>query len=212
MKIIVFGATGQVGKRVVNQALAKSWSVKAFGRNVESLIDADLHNENLEAVKGYVFDENDVYNGLQGVDAVVSCLGGSFDGLDKTRSLGIKNIVKQMQKRGISRIVAVGGMGILNADDTTMLIDTPGYPEVYKPVGLEHLAAYRILESSMLQWTFICPPNILDKDATENYTTSENFPPVPDKYQVAAGDIAHCILTCIEKKTYIRSRVGMSEL
>ncbi len=35
MTITVFGATGQVGKEVVKQALAKSYKVIAFGRDIK---------------------------------------------------------------------------------------------------------------------------------------------------------------------------------
>jgi len=39
MIITVFGATGQAGKRIVSMALAKGYTVRAFGRNIEGLID-----------------------------------------------------------------------------------------------------------------------------------------------------------------------------
>ncbi|MDB5191060.1 MAG: NAD-dependent epimerase/dehydratase, partial [Segetibacter sp.] len=136
LKITVFGATGMVGKQVIKHALALGHSVKAFGRNVEDLIDDDLKTEDLVAVKGYVFDEDDVYEAVLGSHAVISTLGGAFDGKDQTRSLGIKNIITQMEKAGIKRIVALGGAGILNFDENTLLIDTPGYPDIYKPVGI----------------------------------------------------------------------------
>ena len=71
MKITVFGATGMVGKRVVAQALAKGFSVNAFGRNVEDLIDKDNRDEHLSAIKGYVFDETDVYKAVKNADAVI---------------------------------------------------------------------------------------------------------------------------------------------
>ena len=99
MHITVFGATGQVGKRVVQQALNRGYTVTAFGRNVASLIDADNRNENLIARKGYIFDAKDVANALKDADAVISVLGGAFDGADKSRSLGIKNIITQNRFR-----------------------------------------------------------------------------------------------------------------
>lgn len=117
MTITVFGATGQVGKQVVNQALALDFTVKAFGRNVEHLIDADNRNKKFEAIKGYVFDANEVLEAIKHSDAVISALGGNFDGTDRTRSLGMKNIVSQMQIAGVNRIIALGGLGVLNADE-----------------------------------------------------------------------------------------------
>ncbi len=65
MIITIFGATGQVGKRTVQQALAKGFTVKAFGRNVENWIDKDLHTDNFQAIKGHVFDEDDVLNAIK---------------------------------------------------------------------------------------------------------------------------------------------------
>ena len=146
MKLTVFGATGIVGKKIVAEALAKGFDVNAFGRNVNELIDKDNRNEHLTANKGYVFDESDVFKALQSEDAVISVLGGAFDGTDKSRSLGMKNIIRQMEKAGVKRIVGLGGMGVLNADADHYVMDTPAYPEKYKNVGQEHLLAYLFLE------------------------------------------------------------------
>ena len=210
MVITVFGATGQVGSQVVTQALAKGYKVRAFGRNVENLIDKDLRDDNFEAMKGYVFDEKDVLNAVKNVDAVVSCIGGAVDGIDKTRSLGIKNIVHQMEKATVKRIVAIGGLGVLNVDNETLLMDTPDYPDAYKPVSIEHLAAFKILEISTLNWTFICPPNILDKDFTGTYATIENIVPENNKGAINAGDLAACILKAIENNQFIKTKVGIT--
>ncbi|TAF49369.1 MAG: NAD-dependent epimerase/dehydratase family protein, partial [Sphingobacteriia bacterium] len=103
MNLTIFGATGMVGKQLVNQALFKGFSVTAFGRNVDSLIDRDNRNDLLIARKGYVFDAHDVQEALQDADAVISVLGGAFDGSDQSRSLGLKNIIAQMKTRRINR-------------------------------------------------------------------------------------------------------------
>ena len=212
MLITVFGATGQVGKHVVAQALSLGHSVRAFGRNVDALINQDLNSPKLEAIKGYVFNETDVYEAILNANAVISTLGGSFDGTDKTRSLGIKNIITQMEKAGVNRIIALGGLGILNAEDNTLLIDGVNYLEEYKPVGLEHLAAYQFLAASKLDYTFVCAPNIVDADATEQYITHATYPPTPNNYEIAAGDLAHFMLQELSKNQFVKQRVGISRL
>lgn len=212
MTITVFGATGQVGKHVVLQALAKGYTVKAFGRNVENLIDKDLHDNQFEAIKGYIFDESDVLNALTGSDAIISTLGGSFDGTDKTRSLGIKNIIAQMQKVGIKRIIALGGLGVLSAEDGSYLVETADYNPTFKPVGLEHLQAYLYLKNSNLDWTFVCSPDILDEEKTGNYITNIDYPPMPNNGEIAAGDIADFMLTELSNNKFIHQRVGISKL
>jgi uncharacterized protein len=210
MKLTVFGATGMVGKQIVMQALAFNHTVKAFGRNVESLIDADLRKENLVAVKGYVFDEDDVYNAVKGSDAVLSALGGDFSGNDKARSLGIKNIIEQMKKADVKRIVALGNTAILNAEDGTLIIDNPKFPKKFLPVGREHLQAYLYLKESDLDWTIVGSPDILEGDATGDFITSADYSPTPNKGKINAGDLALFMVTEVIKNNYIKHRVGIS--
>jgi uncharacterized protein len=207
MKITVFGATGQVGIEAVKQALWRKHEVTAFGRNV---FDLKIEDENLQLVKGALFDEAEVLQAVTGADVVLSAIGGAFDGSDKARSLGIKNILEQMKKAGVKRIIAVGGMGILNADENTLLIDTPSYPAEYIPVGNEHRKAYEYLRDSNLDWTFICSPNILNNGPTGNYILSRDYPPQPNKYQVNAGDLAQFMLNEAEKNEFVKVRVGIS--
>ncbi len=210
MIITVFGATGQVGKRIVRYALAKGHTVRAFGRNVTDLIDEDLRNDQLEVIKGFVFEEEDVMNAVRGADAVLSALGGSFDGVDKTRSLGIKNIVTQMQKAGVQRIVALGGSGTLDAPDGGFIMDQPGFPEQFLPVAREHTQAFLHLQNSMLDWTFVCAPTINDEDASGDYITNDTYPPTPNKNFITAGDIADFMIREVEQPEHVKQRVGLS--
>lgn len=210
MIITVFGATGQVGRRIVNYALAKGLTVRAFGRNVIHLIDEDLKNDQLVAIQGSVFDEDDVLNAIEGADAVLSALGGSFDGTDKTRSLGIKTIAAQMQKAGVKRIVALGGSGVLSSPDGSYIIDGPDYAAQYLPVGLEHLQAFINLEKSDLDWTFVCSPDIKDSEATEQFIINDTYPPNPNKQFISAGDLAHFMITEAEQPKHNKQRVGIS--
>lgn len=208
MKLIVFGATGMVGKQLVQQALFNDNNVKAFGRNVYT---TDLRdNKNLQLLQGALFDPTEVYNAIKGCDAVLSAIGGGFDGTDKTRTLGIKNIIAQMKKANVKRIIAIGGMGVLNADENTLLIDGDDYPTEYIPVGKEHQKAYEYLKESELDWTFVCPPDIIAAGPTGIYNTTSNYPPTPNNFKINAGDLAMFMLNELKKDEYVRQRVGIS--
>ncbi len=208
MNIIIFGATGMVGKQLVKQALLNGHHVKAFGRNV--FTELNMEEKNLELIKGALFDEGEVSNAIKGCDAVLSALGGGFDGNDKTRTLGIKNIIAQMKKNNVKRIVAIGGLGVLNFDDATLLLEQEDYPKEYLPVGLEHKKAYEYLKESGLEWTFVCPPNIIDHEVTGSYTTKANYPPEADNNKIYAGDLAMFMLNELSKNEYVKERVGIS--
>ena len=208
MNLIVFGATGMVGKQLVQQALYGGHHVKAFGRNVYTT--DYLQPDKLQLVQGALFDEGEVYNAIKGCDAVLSAIGGAMDGTDKARTLGIKNIIKQMQKAAVKRIVAIGGLGVLNANENSLLVDEEDYPPEYKPVGLEHKKAYELLNESGLDWTFVCPPNIINEGPTGHYVTKANYPPEPNNYKINAGDLSMFMLNEMEKNEFVKHRVGIS--
>lgn len=208
MKLIVFGATGMVGKQLVQQALFKGHHVKAFGRNV--FTTDFLETDNLELVQGALFDEKEVYRALQDCDAVLSALGGNSDGTDKTRSLGMKIIAAQMEKAGVTRIVAVGGLGVLNGEDGKLLLEAEDYPQQYLAVGMEHRKAWEYLQASHLDWTFVCSPDIINAGPTGHYITRAGYPPEPNLYRINAGDLALFMLNEMEKNEYVKERVGIS--
>jgi uncharacterized protein len=208
MKIVIFGATGMVGKQLVQQALFNGHEVRAFGRNV---FTAGLPEDGkLELVQGALFDEGEVYNAIKGTDGVLSALGGGFDGVDKTRSLGMKNIIKQMNKAGVKRIVSIGGMGVLDGADGKLLLEGEDYPKQYIPVGQEHLKAYEQLAETGLDWTFVCPPDITDAAPTGTFYTAADTVPEPNNYKINSGDLALFMLKELEKREYVGKRVGIS--
>lgn len=208
MNIIIFGATGLVGKHLVKQALHKGYHVRAYGRNV---FTEDLpQNDNLELIQGALFDETQVYKAMKGCDAVISALSGATTGTDVTRSLGMKNIVKQMKKAGIKLIVALGGFAVLNTEEDTMIMDSKDFPPEELVVANEHYKAYEFLKESNLDWVFVCPAEIIDADVTGEYTIKADYLPVPNQYRINAGDIALFMLNEMEKKEYTRHRVGIS--
>ncbi len=208
MTVTIFGATGTVGKQLITHCLAKGWLVKAFGRNVEAMLDADERQENFTAIKGYIFDTKEVAHALQGSDAVLSSLGGAFDGTDKARSLGMKNIIEQMQACGLKRIVALGGLGVLQNEDGVFGVDTPEYPAEYKPVGFEHKQAYLYLLHSPLDWTFICSPDIQNADANGKFIARSETPAPGNK--INAGNLALFMAEELVKNEYVKQRVGIS--
>jgi putative NADH-flavin reductase len=208
MIITVFGATGMVGHQIVQQALFKGHTVRAFGRNVYTTKFPD--EKGLELVQGALFDAKEVYNAIKGADAVLSAIGGSMDGTDKARTLGLKNVIAQMDKAAVKRIIAVGGMGVLNADEDSLLVDADEYPQEYKAVGLEHKKAWELLKASDLDWTFVCCPDIKDEGPSGSFVTKADYPPEPNNYRINAGDIALFMLNELNKHEYSKKRVGIS--
>ncbi len=208
MTVTIFGATGMVGLQLVKHALHKGFTVKAFGRNV--FTTAFPNNENLELIQGAMFDEEQVRLAVKDSDAILSALGGAYNGTDKSRSLGMKNIVEQMEKEDIKRIIAVGGMGILDAPGGGLLMDEKYYPPEYIPVSMEHFEAYQMLKNSTLNWTMVCAPEIVNAEVSGMYETAADINPTQSRYKINVGDLSLFMLKELEKNAYSKKRVGIS--
>lgn len=208
MKLVIFGATGMLGKELVKQSLYDGHTVKAYGRNV---FTEDLpKDDQLQLVQGALFDEGEVLHAIKGCDAVLSALGGAYDGTDKTRSLGMKNIVLQMKKAGVKRIVSVGGMGLLDNEYGQLIMEEKDFPPVLAAVTQEHFKAYCFLKESGLDWTVVCPPAITESGPTGVFQTAADQLPVPNNDRINSGDLALFMLKELEQNGYVQHRVGIS--
>lgn len=206
MVIIVFGATGQMGRQLIKQALWKGHTVKAFGRNIHEL---DMEDEKLQAIKGSVFDDNDIKKALKGCDAVVSALGGGVGDTDITRSLGMKKIIAGMKTLNINRVIAIGGLGVLNAEEGKYIFEKEDFPDIYRAVTAEHFKAYEQLKNAGLSWTFVCPPDLVDAAYTGKYKLNKDYPSA-GIFKINTGDLAEFMISELAKNEFLQCRVGIS--
>jgi hypothetical protein len=207
MKIIVFGASGMVGQQIINQAIAHGHTAVAFGRNVFEKFSTE--RTHLQLFRGALFSQENLKDALKGCDAVLSAIGGDVEGTDKARSLGMKNIVAAMERWGPRRIIGIGGLGVLNADENSYRFEKPDYPSIYKAVALEHFQAYLHLKNSALDWTFLCPPNILPGEPTGEYNLCRDYHP-EGRFEINAGDLADFMVKELGRNEYIGCRVGIA--
>ncbi len=204
--IAIFGASGRTGQRVVQAARAHGHTVRALVRDPSKLAPDPA----VTLVAGDVLVAADVAEALEGAEGALSVLGGGTTAdPGRTRSLGIHNIIQAMRASGAKRIVAVGGGGVL--DSTTgpgRRSEQPGFPAVFQLVTAEHYAAYEFLRDSGLDWTYVCPPDIPDGDATGNYRVAADV--MPDKPKaLPTGDLAEFLVREYSAREFVGHRVGI---
>lgn len=207
MNITIFGATGLVGKQLVKIALFAGHKVTAYGRNVYELISEEERDQNLVLVKGGLFDKTDVADAIKNADIVLSAIGGTNNTNDNTRSLGIKNITEAMLQQGVTRIIAIGGLGCLQATADTLMVDTESFPEEYKAVTAEHLKALEYLKNSGLNYTFVCPPTIVDTAEYTTYKTNKDY--AMESYTINVNNLAAFILAEATENNFVQCKVAI---
>ena len=114
MKITVFGATGDTGKQIVEQALETGYDVVAFARNPSKL---NISNEHLTIIQGKLSDAGLIESAIKGSDAVLSALGPRGGSKDKPLTQGILNIISAMKNQGVRRLIITSTLSAKDSKD-----------------------------------------------------------------------------------------------
>jgi putative NADH-flavin reductase len=155
MKIAIFGATGETGRQLVEQALAAGYQVVAYVRNPSKL---NTKHENLTIVQGELADQAIIERAVSAADAVISVLGPRGGSKGKPITRGMQNIIEAMKKQGVRRLII---SSTLSAKDPNDLPDFTAKALV-NLVKLTMHAAYEEIVSvaetvrkSDLDWTIV---------------------------------------------------------
>jgi len=206
--IVVFGATGRTGKYIVQYALEAGHQVTAFDHHADKLT---FNSPDLHIAVGDVYNREQVENAIAGKDVVISVLGTTkIDGpAVNLMSDAMKLFVEIMKQNNIKRVLGVGGLAVLQMNETTQLIDKPDYPAEYKNVGEGHNKVYKVLRETDLDWTFVCCPNIDDFPRQGKYNVNKDYP-AEGVFQISTGNLADFILKEMEENKFLKTRVGIA--
>ncbi|MER2133196.1 MAG: NAD(P)H-binding protein [Arthrobacter sp.] len=110
MRILITGASGQVGRLLATQLLEAGHTVRALSRNPAG---ADLPS-GIELVAGDLTNTLTLETAFEGIDAVHLITFGGDDGEDLTNGAEIVNLA---ERAGISRATVLGGWSSTSVDD-----------------------------------------------------------------------------------------------
>ncbi|WP_336785811.1 NAD(P)-dependent oxidoreductase [Paenibacillus sp. MMO-177] len=234
MKIIVFGATGNTGKRLLAQGIKMGHEMTAFVRNSEKLY-AQLSEHSAMHVKVIVDDIMDpvsVAKALAHQDAAIIAAGHAGQGDEFVRI--VDNIISQceIQPSFSGRVWIMGGAGLLDIPYTEFIGNNlPGFPPEYR----NHNRNFERLQQTHLDWSIMCPGTMINSieqpDEVRLYATAETLPiPIPEtikdfseadiagylfsrfqELNVAYEDVAAFMLDHLELEgAFARKRVGLA--
>ncbi|MBV7485110.1 NAD(P)-dependent oxidoreductase [Bordetella sp. BOR01] len=151
MNIALIGITGRVGSRIADELLRRGHQVTGIARNPAEVVE----RPGLVARQGDATDPAALAPLLAGHDAVISAA--------RFVSTDAKPLVAAVQSAGVPRLLVVGGAGSLRVAPGMMLIDTPEFPDAYKPearAGVVFLDTLR--HEHTLDWTFLSPSALFE--------------------------------------------------
>ena len=204
MHLAVFGATGRVGRRFVEYALAEGHTIRALVRDPAALET----RPGLELVQGNVLALDDVTHTVTGADAVVSALGGAgVEAPGDAQSQGMRNIVSAMHRCGVTRVLGVAGGGILNAPNGGLRQDQPTFPAVFRKVSAKHKEAWQAMHDGNVDYTMVATGDIVPGTRTGVYRIVEDYLPEGGR-TISVEDVADFLLRALTRGLHLRKRVG----
>ncbi|MFI2206725.1 SDR family oxidoreductase [Streptomyces sp. NPDC020192] len=114
--VLVVGATGALGGRVVDELLARGKTVRALVRPTSDA--SKLQDKGVEIARGDILDLDSLTAAMQGADAVITTAAGYTGGDKKAQdvdTLGNANLAEAAHRTGIRRFALTS---ILTSDQT----------------------------------------------------------------------------------------------
>jgi putative NADH-flavin reductase len=211
MKVIVFGATGRIGRLLVAGALDLGHAVTAFVRNGRALEPRD----GLHIVQGDLFDPQSVGDAIDGHRAVFSALGSRSLKADPVLSRAIPLIISGMHFHMVDRIVTVGAAGALypagkyQPPIATVLFGIVRATLLRYPMA-DQRAQERLLAASDLDYTIVRPPRLTDGPATGTYRVLPDALPSSSRH-ISRADVADFMLQQLTDPRFHRRGVYLAD-
>ena len=222
MKLTIIGATGGIGRLLVQQAVAAGHDVTAVVRNPGKLppdLPITVVTTDLAAP-----DQAALEVAIRGADGVLSGLGPVSTAQAGVAAGGTRAVVAAMRATGVRRIVVVSAAPVGT-------VPSPGRPNPPKHdpgdgFFMRHLfsriatTAFRThyadlaamedaLRASGLDWTICRPPKLTDGPLTGTYRTAIGRN-IKGGWSISRADVAHQMLHAVEQPETIGKTVGMA--
>lgn len=177
MFIGIIGATGNIGREILAEAVGRGHHVRAFTRN---LANAGATEPRVEWQALDVFDSGAVAAALPGLDVLISCYqpGNAAQDFAATVARSVadptayatvaRSLLRALETHPRTRLIVVGGAGSLeyapgrtpadqDLDELGDGLEQLGLPREYAVAVKGHRAALDTLRTSNRRWTYLSP-------------------------------------------------------
>lgn len=150
MKIVIVGASGRAGSRILQEAADRGHAVAGIARHADKV----PARPGVTAKAGDINDPAAIAPLLAGHDAAIT----SVRFVDTSAA----NVLGAVKKSGVKRLLVVGGASSLEVSPGVRLYDTPDFPEAAKTEALAGIKFFDELQKEQeLDWVFVSPGAVL---------------------------------------------------
>ena len=186
MKIFVAGAAGQVGRIVVEKAVAAGHEVTGLVRSQEQR--EEIEGLGASAALSDLRDRAGLEEAIAGHDAVLFAAGSRGKALNEVDLGGAINTCDAMKATGVSRLVLL----------SSIFADQPEkWPSDLGPYMKAKHEADGYVKSSGLDWTLVRPGTLTDDPGTGSVKVAEELSGEIDQLRITRADVAAVIVAAL---------------
>jgi putative NADH-flavin reductase len=219
LRILIYGATGKVGRPTVTEALNRGHLVTAVSRDPSRITQTHV---NLTAVKGDILDTESVANLVADQDVVIisvrGALGRSKDPNDAVPRIAVENVVNALRAmdEAAPRLIHVGGSGSLVVKPGVVYADT--LPMIFVPRKLQTEIEGQVLALEYLRsvtdvdWTYATPAkNFTNGKRTGIFRIGGDqlLESASGRSRISRADFAVALIDEVENAQFIRRRFSV---
>lgn len=208
MKVAVFGASGRTGREVVRSAVARGHHVTAVVRDPRSI---DQPTENASIAVADVHDPVAVAASLQGVEAVISTLGGRPRQPTTVYSHGVEVIEHAVRAAGARRLICLsaGALDLGPHVPFGQRIVSRAVVRLFFRDGYADMARMeQALRTNDLDWTVVRVPGLTTKPGGSPYRTAEA--PLDRPSTIPRADLAAYLVSILDDRSTHRKIMEIS--
>jgi uncharacterized protein len=208
MNVVLYGATGKSGSRILKELLARGHQVTAIVREPDKVSTSDPH---LLLRQGDLSDARKIAAAINGADAVISAYGPPQDKPEEI--IGVtKRQIEALAQRPNTRLIVVGGAGGLNVAPGVSLVDSKLLPESVLPIARAHVQALNLLKASSIEWTYFAPAAFFvpgERTGKFRLGKDELIANAQHESRISMEDYAIALVVELEKPRLIRQRFSI---
>jgi putative NADH-flavin reductase len=204
MRVLVLGATGSVGRLVVEEAVVRGHEVTVLARHADKL---GALARRVRLVHGDALDVAAVSGAAAGQQAVLYALGAGNVRETTLFSESTRILLNAMAEAQVRRLIGVTGVG---AGETKghggFLYDRILYPLFTKGVYADKDVQEALIRQSGLDWTIVRPASFRTRTPTGSLRVVTNVAGVTLR-KVSRLEVATFLLDELEQNRYVRQAV-----
>ncbi|MHC9532979.1 NAD(P)-dependent oxidoreductase [Dellaglioa sp. L3N] len=206
MKIGIIGATGKQGQATLKEALSRNLDVTAIIRNKHKLSE------------DVPFLEKDLFKltttDLTDFDIIVDAFNAPI-GQEKLHQTSLKHLTTILANTNVKLIVVGGASSLfIDAKKTTLLGDTPDFPEAAKPTAENMRIALTDLRNvTNFDWVYLSPAAFFNANGkkTSHYQLAGDIliSNSQGKSEISYADYAVALVDEIESNSHHQERISV---